>query len=527
MSHEPATTECLDAIQIFCGGLRQYDSYSGMDSAKESNGSKSRAKLDDLKNSVEDLRLTMQSPSSSPAVLKNAIAAMTEEHAKSSEYANSLAHIYRLPTEILIIIFKLAGHASQDPNFPCTYDVRPSELDISHVSRRWRDIAINNPSLWTKWGEYVTRSNNLLSIYFHRSSNLKVEVELNSWKAQTQMSVFQACASKGRVGKYHVASELLEISMHRFRSLAISSITTSMAELLKRIALTASSSPTPSFASLACLSINANFIEILHEQDTLLNFQEFRNILSASPNLAVLQLADAVVSCSEIMDPAGTEFIDMPSLTQLCLDAVDEPSDLYSISILAALKAPNLRHCRHIFPHEDGDKLRYTFFQSDGTPRFSSVQALSLNTSGTCDDDSIFMDDDIFFEIIVKAFPSVTDVTLVNTDVMQCGWALAERGIRRHPADAWPCIQRLSLYRPSHKGLRSIHTWLNARSLRIRQPRRLSFKVSGPISNLSKGDVLCLKEMEIYGDLTLENIDLETLQKFEEDSLNVDEEEIT
>ncbi|KAH7915159.1 hypothetical protein BJ138DRAFT_991151, partial [Hygrophoropsis aurantiaca] len=86
--------------------------------------------------------------------------------------------IYRLPNETLVIIFELAatGRAGQDPNFPCFFDSRPSEFNISYVSRRWRDIAVNTPSLWTKWGAYITPSSHLMSIYFHRSSNLKVDV---------------------------------------------------------------------------------------------------------------------------------------------------------------------------------------------------------------------------------------------------------------------------------------------------------------------------------------------------------------
>ncbi|KAH7915162.1 hypothetical protein BJ138DRAFT_171867 [Hygrophoropsis aurantiaca] len=524
MNRELATIECLVAIQIFCGSLQQYDTLT--DEADSNRLRFIAAKLRDSKQSVVNLRLAVQNPSSSPAVLREAIAAVTEEHTKFAEYVNSFALIYRLPNEILTIIFELAA-AGHDPNFPCPqYVRRPSELDVSHVSRHWRDVAVNAPSLWTKWGAYITPSNNLMSIYFHRSSNLKVDVDLCYWKAHTKTSVCQACASEGQAGKYHDASELLKMSLHRFRSLAISSITTSLTELLKRIALTVSSSPTLSFVSLVCLSINANFVTVLHGQETLLNFQEFRNILSASPNLAVLQLADAVVPCSEIMDLAGTECIVLPSLMRLCLDEPDEPSYLYSTSILAALKAPKLRYfdCHHNFPEDDVDQFHSAFFENDHTPRFPSVQELSLSTSGAFDED-----EDAFFDVVVKAFPAVTDVTLKYTDIKQFGAALArviQPSERGYAADPWPCLQHLSLYRPLGNDLLAICTWLKLRSNFIYQPRRLSFKVSDPISDLSGEDGLCLRELEMYGDLTLENINLEVLRKFEEDGLNVDEEEI-
>ncbi|KAH7906019.1 hypothetical protein BJ138DRAFT_1163591 [Hygrophoropsis aurantiaca] len=486
----------------------------------------------DLKKPAEGLRLTLRSHSSSPLLMREALTAVTEKSPKFAEHINPSAHIHRLPTEILIIIFKLARRVSHDPNFPCSYDMRPSEIDISHVSRCWRDIAVNTPSLWTKWGEYITQSNNLLSIYFHRSRNMKVDVELCSLGAQTQTSVCQACASEGQAGKSHVASELLEISIHRFRSLEIISVTTPMAKLLERIALAVSAAPTPSFVSLSCLAIHgdSDSSDVLDERETLLNFQEFRGILSASPNLTVLQLSGPVVSCSEITDLAGTEWIELPSLTHLSLGMVDEPSDLYSTSILAALKAPKLRHfdCQHIFPKDDADQLHYAFFKSDHTPRFPDVQEFSLHTSSTCDEDGIFEDDDVFFDVVVKAFPNVTGVILATTDVIQCGMALtwiieASGG---SVTDPWPCLQRLSLDRPSRDGLLVIRSWLESRANRVRQPQRLSFKVIGPLRDPSNDCALYLKEMEMYGDLTLENILLEELQPFEENRLNADEEEI-
>ncbi|KAH7915161.1 hypothetical protein BJ138DRAFT_1176704 [Hygrophoropsis aurantiaca] len=531
MNHElqSAATECLASIRRFGCVLQQH--YPGIDNTDELDGNALMVKLHDWKKPVEDLRFTLQSHSSSPLVLKEALTAVTDKVAKFAEHFNASAHILRLPIEILQMIFELAGRFSSDPNFPCTYDVQPSELDISHVSRRWRDIAIHTPSLWTKWGEHVTRSNNLLSIYFHRSCNRKVDVELCHWKAQTQMSVCHACSSEGQTGKYHVASELLEISMHRFRSLKISVITTSLAKLVEQIALTVSSSLTPSFMSLASLSIRADFIDDLYERETLLNFEEFRNILSACPNLTVLELSDAVISRSEIMDLARTECIALPSLMRLCFDTGDDLPDLYTISILATLKAPKLRHfdCRHIFPEEDADQLWYALFNSDHTPRFPSVRELSLHTASTCDEKNILLAGDVFFDVVVKAFPNVTDVILANTDVMQCGMALAEitePSTGGSAVDPWPCLQRLSLDKPSRNGLPAIRRWLKSRAIRIRQPQALSFKVIGPFGDPSNEDALCLKEMEIHGDLTLENIVLEELQSFEEHWLNANEEEI-
>ncbi|KAH7906020.1 hypothetical protein BJ138DRAFT_1072168 [Hygrophoropsis aurantiaca] len=472
------------------------------------------AKLCEIKESVEDLQHPVQSPSSSPAVLRMAIAAVTAEHTNND---NPFALIYRLPTEILVMIFELAGHVSLDPDFPCSCysEQQPSELNISHVSRRWRDIAINAPSLWTKWCNRITQSSNLLSIYFHRSSNRKVDVELYTlnFEAQTPMSVCWACASEGQDGKYHAVSELLETSTHRFRSLQIISVIigSPMAKLLERLALTVSASLTPSFASLTGLAMHGEpeFSNNSDERQTLWNFQEFRDILSACPNLIVLELRNAFVSCPETMDPTGTECIELPSLTHLCFEMVDEPSDLYSTRILATLTAPKLRHfeCLHNFPEEDVDQLLYAFFKSDHTPRFPTVQELTLNTFGAYDDDNIFEEHDAFFEVVIKAFPRVTDVTLANTDIIPCSMALTgilEASEGGSAADPWPCLKRLSIHRPSRNGLFAIIIWLKERSKRIHQPQRLSFKVDGP--DIWRHFNPELNAMEMYGDLTFETL---------------------
>ncbi|KAH7907751.1 hypothetical protein BJ138DRAFT_1159361 [Hygrophoropsis aurantiaca] len=520
-NHEFAITDALAKIQVFFDSLQEYESdprpgTSNIDKPGNRNGQVA-AKLRGLKQSVEDLRRVVQDPlsTSSPAAVRQALAVVIEEHIKFSKCVNSFSLIYRLPTEILVIIFELAGRAK-----------RRSELRISCVSRHWRDIAVNTPSLWTKWDAGITPSNDLLPIYFHRSSNLKVDADLRDWEAQTQTSVCQACASEGQTEKYHLASELLELSMHRFRALKISSIITPLATFLERITRTIPSSPIPSFASLTYISINAQLIDsdASPEQDPLLNFYGFQNILSASPNLAVLQLA--VWLPNELMDSLSeTPCIELPSLVRLCLNEIeDELTESYSsFYMLATLKAPKLRQfeCHHTFCSEEAHQLRGAFFMHDGTPRFPSVQELTLNGCGIYHE---FEDNIVFFDAVVRAFPNVIDVTLKDTDIGQLGAAL-NRAIQSSEggdaSDPWPCLRHLSLYRPSGIDLSAICTWLKSRSERIREPQRLSFKVKGPFQDNCKQAVSCLKEMEAYGDLVLEKIDLKELQQSGKDSLDV------
>ncbi|KAH7915164.1 hypothetical protein BJ138DRAFT_171878 [Hygrophoropsis aurantiaca] len=124
-------------------------------------------KFRDLKKSTEDLLLIMESNSTSPTVLRDAFTVVLEKRAKLTDYINChCSPIYRLPTEILVLIFELAVDQSDDPDFPYVDEQLP-EFIISHVSRHWRGIAVNSPSLWTKWVSRITTSNELLSIYCH------------------------------------------------------------------------------------------------------------------------------------------------------------------------------------------------------------------------------------------------------------------------------------------------------------------------------------------------------------------------
>ncbi|KAH9936295.1 uncharacterized protein B0H18DRAFT_1206663 [Fomitopsis serialis] len=84
---------------------------------------------------------------------------------------DSRCWIYHLPTELLVQIFRIVYDCVPDDgkrHFP--------ELSISHVSKLWRDIAINLPTLWTAFDFPDDLRHNKAAIYLERSKRAPLEI---------------------------------------------------------------------------------------------------------------------------------------------------------------------------------------------------------------------------------------------------------------------------------------------------------------------------------------------------------------
>lgn len=60
--------------------------------------------------------------------------------------------INSLPVELLSLIFTIGTHGTdvaEDGNRPCNTQSVRTPVVISQVNRRWRQIALNTPALWT------------------------------------------------------------------------------------------------------------------------------------------------------------------------------------------------------------------------------------------------------------------------------------------------------------------------------------------------------------------------------------------
>jgi hypothetical protein len=91
------------------------------------------------------------------------------------EHTNLTSSAYSLPTEILEEIFRIAR-----PSIP--HQRRGYAVILSHVTRRWRNIALCTACLWTDIYIWLGARDACLASYLERSSNhrLDVKVDLNA-----------------------------------------------------------------------------------------------------------------------------------------------------------------------------------------------------------------------------------------------------------------------------------------------------------------------------------------------------------
>ena len=83
----------------------------------------------------------------------------------------STATIDSLANELLTDIFVIGREDSAKPH---TY-----EMEVSHVSRRWRSMAVNAGALWTNISVTCWRLSEVICLYLKRSGSYPLYVTLN------------------------------------------------------------------------------------------------------------------------------------------------------------------------------------------------------------------------------------------------------------------------------------------------------------------------------------------------------------
>jgi len=83
--------------------------------------------------------------------------------------------ISSLPFEVLSSIFEAGRHLSASATSLC-----PFEVLVSHVTKYWRDVALNTPRLWTRLRLHCGRAStiNKANIYLLRSNDLLLDLHL-------------------------------------------------------------------------------------------------------------------------------------------------------------------------------------------------------------------------------------------------------------------------------------------------------------------------------------------------------------
>ncbi|KAJ6612768.1 hypothetical protein B0H10DRAFT_1952020 [Mycena sp. CBHHK59/15] len=109
------------------------------------------------------------------------------------------------PTEILTQIFL-------ENKLPDRYQSPPQEVAISHVSRRFREVAINTPRLWTTVRTRPVRdliSIEYLDLYLRRSEPCLITVVPSPWRSTDELEAHSA---------------LIILHIHRLRELIVRTI---------------------------------------------------------------------------------------------------------------------------------------------------------------------------------------------------------------------------------------------------------------------------------------------------------------
>ena len=112
-----------------------------------------------------------------------------------------------LPTEIVGYIFDLVRHLVEPPlNFPQVYpySTKPiiSALKLANVDRRWRDIALSTPALWSQVAIGPRTSPDLLTLLFGRSKTYLLEIMIDAGNGilpSTLMAMCVGVASRCRL----------------------------------------------------------------------------------------------------------------------------------------------------------------------------------------------------------------------------------------------------------------------------------------------------------------------------------------
>lgn len=95
---------------------------------------------------------------------------LADKRRQFAELTNRAAPVSALPTEILVVIF----------GYLRSHEKSPFPLSTSHVIRRWRDVVIHTPSMWTniRLGRQLPKSEDLLSLYLCRSRDCLLDITL-------------------------------------------------------------------------------------------------------------------------------------------------------------------------------------------------------------------------------------------------------------------------------------------------------------------------------------------------------------
>jgi hypothetical protein len=338
------------------------------------------------------------------------------------EYAhltNRCAPVSALPDEILAIIFGMGRK----------YD--SLNVKASHVIRRWRDVAINTPLLWTRITVSLPQSLDQAETYLKRSQNCSLDIELNIYYPHQSLP-----QNKGRcldcflphVGRWRkveisacdeqcaheIISQLLCLSAPRLQRFALCNVRayllttplyphhsplvrifTGGAGALERFKLSQLSMAQcwPPLAAVTWLDF--------YFTEPLLLLKHFHDALRAMTHLTDLRILGKV---TEFLLDSEVVQINLPSLVSLYFDCTGDED--YSSAMFATLCMPSLRS---LTLEEMFEEVTLKFAEHLQTPSHSPKYPM-LRSIGfrECDLDPPYDID------LISLLPTITHLCLQN-----------------------------------------------------------------------------------------------------------------
>ncbi|KAG6333656.1 hypothetical protein ID866_5434 [Astraeus odoratus] len=271
--------------------------------------------------------------------LCNVRAAVLSQRAKVEELVGQTpAPINRLPAEILLHIFEISIQATLADFESCDVH-RHCKRDLAGVSRHWRDLVLQSPSLWTTIKVNPLWTESLVRTHVQRSCQSPLHIEISSWGRGGTKEAFVAML------------DALTPSAHRWRDVVIKASVpcfhTSL--VLERIdALT--------LPSLTHVSVG-NIPLVLHGK---LEVYKSRFLESGHiPNLRSLELGGQLLSSGDFRVPHNLTAL---TLDFSYLDELIVPSSVfYALGSFQSLTMLSLSG--YINFHPDPDTIHLPFLE--------------------------------------------------------------------------------------------------------------------------------------------------------------------
>ncbi|KAH7905027.1 hypothetical protein BJ138DRAFT_1106322 [Hygrophoropsis aurantiaca] len=401
------------------------------------------AAIASMQDEVQELEIQERDLAARLRLVQNSLAV---KRAAIARLKNSVTSVHLLPDEILLLCFHIVIQLWQDEiersnensilyedeihYSPCTPAVA-----ISHVSRHWRQLAINAPLLWTRTNSISLKEDRAdvhLDI-LKRIGNLPFSLTFQQKDVDNdddENIVINALASRAHQISAIFSVNANDVVQLLFRKMGFSIMDASL--------------PT-SLDHLTTLSI----VQVGSPQGQPLDYGLWQRFLSSTPRLKTLQISSDAIYRRH----SGTQLteISLPELQNLT--TLNWGSGLRQL--VTSLSVPDLQQLKLLdFCLRDAPILLI-----NNRPRFPKVRDLTLKFPGS--------DSDTARQVFIDAFPSVTH-------------------FRGHPAlfelprnySCWPDLQQFTLDFVrgdivSGDDLDIVYTFLQARANQAKYPLRI------------------------------------------------------